>query len=116
MAVAVSTAALAAEVPSAIVGNYVGKACPKGKLTCVPTGKSDRVQISRGKDGRPHVKLRIVFDRGQSCSLEGDAEWNAPKLALALPGVDADKPCHLTLTVRGSDLELADQNLYCREV
>src|SRR5215471_7997087 len=61
---------VAAEPADKAIGDYIGLACPKGDLTCVPTRASDHLRIFRAADGTVRIDLSIAFEHGQRCQLE----------------------------------------------
>ena len=108
----------AAQPPSNIYGSYIGVGCPSttNSNSCVPAKATDHVSIVRGKNADATVSVRIAFDKGQSCTLQGKAAWSNDSLTLTAEAFDSIKPCQLVLHFKGSELSLEDQGLLCREV
>lgn len=107
-----------AKPPSSVFGKYAGIGCPaKGKADpCLPTKATDSIRILAAKDADAMVSIRIVFDRGHLCILEGRADWSDGRFTLRAEGLDPNKPCQLVLRISGSVLTLEDQGGLCREV
>jgi hypothetical protein len=108
----------AAKPPSTVFGEYIGIGCPtKDKAdTCLPTKSTDRVRILRGQGADATVNVKIVFDKGHICTLEGRATWTDGRFTLRADGLDPNKPCQLVLRVSGSVLTLEDPGGLCRAV
>lgn len=107
-----------AEPPATAFGDYIGSGCPsKAKAdACVPTKATDRVSIQRDKEADAKVNVKIAFDKGHICALEGGAGWSDDHFTLRADGLDPEKPCQLVLRVNGSALTLEDVGGLCREV
>jgi hypothetical protein len=104
--------------PKTLFGEYVGIGCPAESKAgaCLPTKPTDRVRLSRGKDEQATVSVKIAFDRGHSCELEGSATWSDGRFTIRADGLDPKKPCQLVLRISGSVLTLEDPEGLCREV
>lgn len=107
-----------AEPPLSAFGEYIGAGCPSvGKAgTCIATTPDDRVRIFRDKNANAMVSVRIIFDRGHICTLEGAATWMDGHYTLRSDGLDQNKPCQLELLINGAVLTLDDPDALCREV
>lgn len=124
LALTLSTGLKAAEVPESVLGVYKGSGCASsGKEgekvnRCVPARKTDRVTISREKDGTIKLQARIVFDHGHTCSAEGPATWseNDQSIVLTADGLAPEKPCKLSAHPDGKILTLEDVGGFCRDV
>lgn len=108
----------ASEPPSSVFGEYHGAGCPsKGQPgSCLPTGASDRIRILPGEGADALVNVKIVFEKGHSCTLEGEATWVEDHFTLRADGLDPAKPCQLELRLSDSELKLNDAGARCREV
>jgi len=109
-------AAVAAEAPAAVFGQYAGAKCPKNNTTCVPANPSDQVHVARGTDGKAKVSVRIAFGQGHTCRMDGNAEWTGDKFTLRADGLDPNAPCELALKIQGSMLTLEDPDSRCQPV
>jgi hypothetical protein len=106
-----------ARSPDRPSGIYVGAGCFGALSTnCLDTGKNDVVKISHVKENRATVSIRLVFDRGFTCHLDGEAKYNNSQYILVADGLDPRKPCRLILHLTGSQIELEDPEDLCREV
>jgi hypothetical protein len=108
--------AIAAEAPAVVFGQYSGTTCPKNDPACLPTKPSDLVHIARGPDGRAKVSVHIVFGQGNTCHLDGNAEWRGSEFVLRADGLEVSEPCELVARVQGSVLMLEDQGSRCQPV
>ncbi|KAB2927578.1 MAG: hypothetical protein F9K25_13990 [Candidatus Contendobacter sp.] len=108
----------AAEPPATAFGKYLGSGCPpKVKANaCLPTKATDRVSILRDKETDAKASVRIVFDKGHICALEGGAVWSDDHFTLRADGLDPSQPCQLALRINGSALTLEDVGGFCRQV
>lgn len=107
-----------AETPATAFGEYVGSGCPsKAKATtCLPTKASDHVSILHGQETEAKINIKIVFDKGHICALEGGAMWSEGSFKVHADGLDPEKPCQLLLQIKDSELTLEDVGGLCREI
>jgi len=107
-----------AEAPATVFGEYVGSSCPPKTeaTTCVLTKASDHVSILHDQETEAKINVKIVFDKGHICALEGRAVWSEGSFMLHADGLDPTKPCQLLLQIKGSELTLEDAGGLCREV
>jgi hypothetical protein len=103
--------------PATVFGEYRGAGCPAGNKTdCLSTKRTDRVRILRGRGGQSSIRINLVFEQGHTCSLEGQAVWSNNRFVINAEGIDPQKPCRLTVRIKGSILTLEDARGNCREV
>jgi hypothetical protein len=103
--------------PSTVIGEYRGHGCAtKVQTDCVPTQASDRVQIQKGQGAEALVKVKISFDRGHTCRIEGRATWSDDHFTLHADGLEPSQPCILELRVNGSELTIQDEEARCRQL
>jgi hypothetical protein len=106
-------------------GQYSGTACPREPVrsdpagnepACLPTTSSDLVRIARGPGGSANVNVRIVFGQGNTCQIDGDAEWRDGAFILRAEGLEAAAPCELAVRIRGAVATLDDEGSRCQPV
>ena len=103
--------------PTSPLGTYAGAKCPTpAPAGCVPGSAKDRVVVSSGKDGKTNASVRLVFDRGFSCNLKGEAQWIDDHFLVRSDGLDPAKPCQLELHVDKNFLQLRDADGLCQQV
>ena len=107
-----------AEPPSSVFGQYFGAGCPtaRGAGDCLPTTAADHVRIAPDKSTGATVSVKMIFDKGHVCALEGGATWTDGRFILQADGLDPEKPCRLGLRITDSTLALEDPGALCREV
>jgi hypothetical protein len=104
---------LAVAVPLCVLA---GSAIPDTVWGLYTKAPGDSVRISKLKNGKAKVESRLVFGAGQSCLIEGEAEWKENVLTLQAEGVDDSKPCRLEMRFSGEKITLADPQGRCRPV
>jgi hypothetical protein len=103
--------------PASAFGTYSGAKCPTPKPDgCVSGSAKDRVVVSHSKDGKTTASVRVLFEKGFSCSLKGEPQWVSDHFLLQADGLDADKPCKLELQVHKGSMQLRDQDGRCQQV
>lgn len=107
--------AAAGEMPDSTYGRYLGAGCSGVAESCIPTTRKDTLVISKAQ-GSARVALKVFFDRGHRCELEGEAQWVGSRLVVRAEGLDPEKPCELGLVFGKGVVELRDLEGRCRDV
>ena len=76
----------------------------------------DSVRVGKLADGKVSVSCRLIFGAGQTCELEGQADWKDNLLTLRADGLEDSKPCALELRFAGGKVTLKDTGNNCRPV
>ncbi len=99
-----------AQIPATIYGEY--NAFGKGTSSTL----SKTVTITKSQDFLTKVTIQLSFPQGQSCELEGNANWKANQLTIIADGLETNKPCKLILKIKNNILTLHDIEGKCKEV
>ena len=96
-------------------GVYAGAGCPKNADSCTPTTTRDRLEIVR-KDDRLVVSLRVFFDQGHRCELQGLGVAEGDKLLVSAQVPDSLLGCTLQMDLRGDRIDVHDPQMQCLEL
>ena len=89
---------------------------PPDSVYGVYTKAGDSVRVKKLADGKVSVSCRLIFGAGQTCEMEGPANWKDNVLTLRADGLEDSKPCVLELRFAGGKVTLKDTGSNCRPV
>lgn len=80
-----------------------------------PAGR-DSIRITRGKNGKIGVALKLYYANGHTCQIDKPGEWHGDRVLITAEGLDQNQPCKLEASFPKGHVLLKDDGLRCAPV
>ena len=81
-----------------------------------PPAGQDSIRITRRRDGKIGVALKLYYANGHTCQLNKAGEWLDDRVLITAEGLDQNQPCKLEASFSNGHVLLKDDGLRCAPV
>jgi len=84
-------------------------------LYAPPAGR-DSIRVTRRRDGKIGVALKLYYANGHTCQIDKAGEWHGDRVLVIADGIDPNQPCKLEASFTNGHILLKDDGLRCAPV
>jgi hypothetical protein len=76
----------------------------------------DSIRVTRGRNGRVGVAIKLYYDNGHTCTLNKPGAWDNDHVLVTADGLNQNEPCRLEAYFPKGGILLKDEGQRCAQV